>query len=284
MLRTNSVLILVLASFMGACNSESKTKIRVQGSTTVNPIMAQVSEILRKKLKIKITVDTQGGSAAGIFTAGEGRADIGMSSKPLTAKDKKKFPQLIAHTIGYDAVALVVSSAIYDGGVRSLSRSQIAAIFTGKVTNWRELGGPDAAIFVYNKEPGRGTRAVFDQYVFRKKSVELPSLKNYAEVGGNEESRQKIASHGAAVGQLSATWAENGKGLKIIGLKDEKGQIILPTSKNLRDRSYPMFRSLYLLTNGEARGAVAHILNFTLSKEGQKIVRKMGYLPVKDDA
>jgi phosphate transport system substrate-binding protein len=283
-----TVITLLLSLSMLACTptdpSKTKKKVRIQGSTTVNPVMAQVSEVLRTKLGVKITVDTQGGSGAGVFTAGEGTADIGMSSKPLSDKDKKKFPDLKSHTIGYDAVALVVSASVYEGGVKSLSKEQIAGIFTGKLKSWKELGGPDTPIFIYNKEAGRGTRAVFDKYVFDTSAMDLPSMRNYAEVGGNEETRQKIESHGSAIGQLSATWAENRKKLRVIGLRDSAGAVILPTAKALRDRSYPMFRGLYLLTKGSPKAAIQKIIEYTLSKEGQKIVRRVGYLPVNDDA
>lgn len=287
-MRIHTALLVTLSLCVLACtpnkDGAQKSKVKIQGSTTVNPVMAQISETLREKLKLTITVDTQGGSGAGISQCGAGKVDIGMSSKPLSEKDKKRFPNLVAHTIGYDAVALVVSRAVYDGGVKVLSRQQIAGIFTGKITNWKSVGGPDSIIVIHNKEPGRGTRAIFDKYVFGSSKKKLPSLKNYVEVGGNEETQEKIGGHNAAIGQLSATWAMTNPKLGVVALKNDKGVDVLPTAKNLRDRSYPMFRSLFLLTNGEAKGKVAEILKYTLSKEGQGVVRKVGYLPVKDDA
>lgn len=286
--RISLALVIALSLPVAACTAKNdggtSKKVKIQGSTTVNPIMAQISETLRESKKLTITVDTQGGSGAGISQCGSGKVDIGMSSKPLSEKDKKRFPKLVAHTIGYDAVALVVSRAVYDGGVKALTRQQIADIFTGKITNWKAVGGPDSVIVIHNKEPGRGTRAIFDKYVFGTTKKKLPSMKNYVEVGGNEETQEKIGGHNSAVGQLSATWALTNPKLGVVALKNDKGQDVLPTAKNLRERTYPMFRSLFLLTNGEAQGVVAEILKYTLSKDGQKVVRKVGYLPVNDDA
>lgn len=277
---------LSLAFLVSACGggSSSKSKVRIQGSTTVNPIMTEVAELLRKRQGMKITVDTQGGSSGGISAVSDGSADIGMSSKPVSEADQKKAKRkILAHVVGFDAVALVVSTPIYEGGVKALDRQQIADIFTGKIKNWKQVGGPDKAIFVYNKEPGRGTRAIFEKFVFLGKAPAIKAFKNYAEVGANEETRQKIESHGSAVGQLSASWAENRKDMKIVGLKTDKG-IVIPDEKNLKSGRYPMARKLFLLTAGEAKGAIKAIIDFTLSKDGQAIVRKVGYLPVNDGA
>src|SRR5216110_1536020 len=139
------------AAFAGA-------RLRVNGSTTVNPVAAEAAEVLRAQKHLDITVDTQGGSSGGISGVGDGSVDIGMSSKPLSDDDHKKYPAVafVATEIGRDAVALVVSDDVWKGGVRMLSRSQIKDIYEQRITNWKQVGGSDRAIVFFNKEPGRG--------------------------------------------------------------------------------------------------------------------------------
>lgn len=272
--------ILALLALAGCPQRQAATKIRIQGSTTVNPVMVKVAEALRAARAMKITVDTQGGSSGGISAAGEGTADIGMASKPVSEKDRARFPEieLKEHIVGFDAVALVVSAPVYDGGVKALTREQIQGIFNGAITNWKAVGGPDSEIFIYNKEPGRGTLAIFEKYVFGGSRKERPSLRNYAEVGANEETRQKIESHDAAVGQLSASWVEGRDKIKAVALKTEAGDI-LPSAENLKKGLFPMVRELRLITQGEPRGAIKEVVDFTLSERGQAFVKDCGYIP-----
>jgi len=281
-----ALFVVVVLSF--GCDggaSASKSRLRLQGSTTVNPVAAEAAEILRARKGWRITVDTQGGSSGGITAVGEGAVDIGMSSKPVSKEDRSRFSgkELVEHIVGFDAVAVVVSRAVWDGGVKALSKEQLAGIFTGKILNWKELGGPDAEIFVYNKEPGRGTLAIFEKYVFGGRRPKGVSLKNYAEVGANEETRQKVENHSAAISQLSASWADKRKGLRALGIS-LGGKIVRPSAKSIRDRSYPMVRGLELITIGQPSGPAAEFIDFVKGKEGQDIVRRLGYLPILDES
>lgn len=251
--------------------------LKINGSTTVNLPVAEAAEILRAERKMDIRVDTQGGSSGGISMLGDGQVHIGMSSKPVSADDRARYPSVnIREThIGEDAVALIVSKDVWDGGVRSITRQQAADVYEGRVTNWKQLGGPNQRIAFFNKEPGRGTWEVFAHWVYGgpKNAPEV----SFPEVGGNEEARNKVASTRGAISQLSSSWADN-KTVFALAIKTDAGETVDPTPANIATRKYPMSRPLFLLTSGEPTGDAKTFVDFVLSDRGQALVRKHGYL------
>lgn len=251
--------------------------LRINGSTTVNLPVAEAAEILRAERKLQITVDTQGGSSGGISMLGDGQVEIGMISKHISEADRAKFPKVKFQEtqIGEDAVALIVSRDVWDSGVKNLTKSQIRDLYEGKVTNWKQLGGVDRRVAFFNKEPGRGTWEVFTHWLYGD-SKKAPPV-NFPEVGGNEETRNKVASTRGAISQLSSSWAD-GKSVFALGIKSDTGEPILPTAANIANHRYPMSRPLYLVTNGDPTGEAKAFIDFLLSSRGQELVRKHGYL------
>ena len=260
--------------------SASAATLKINGSTTVNLPVAEAAEILRAERKMEIQVDTQGGSSGGISALGDGLVQIGMSSKHLSDADRAKYPEVRFHEIhvGEDAVALVVSRDVWEGGVRALTKEQARDIYEGRVKNWQQVGGPDRRIAFFNKEPGRGTWEVFVHWLYGDaKKAPLVSL---PEVGGNEETRNKVASTRGAVSQLSSSWAD-GKTVFALALKTADGDAIEPTTANIATRQYPMSRPLFLLTNGDPRAEAKTFVDFMLSERGQALVKKHGYLALE---
>ncbi len=205
MTRTTIVSTLALLAIASSGHAE---RVRVNGSTTVNPVVAEAAEILRKERGMDILVDTQGGSSGGITALGEGSAELAMSSRALNAGDTKKYPgvDFTSNKIGEDAVALIVSKDVWEGGVKSMSREQMQGIYERKITNWKQLGGPDRRIAFFNKEPGRGTWEVFAKWLYGK--TENSPMVAHPEVGANEETRSKVAGSRGALSQLSASWVD----------------------------------------------------------------------------
>ncbi len=255
--------------------------LKINGSTTVNLPVAEAAEVLRAEKQMNIQVDTQGGSSGGISMLGEGLIQIGMSSKPVAEEDKKKFPSCNYHEIhiGEDAVALIVSKDVWDGGVKAITKEQMKAIYEGSVKNWKEVGGPDRRIAFFNKEPGRGTWEVFANWVYGSPKAAPPV--SFPEVGGNEETRNKVASTRGAMSQLSSSWAD-GKKVYALAIKNAEGKEILPTRENIATHQYPMSRPLFLLTNGTPSGEAKAFIDFVLSEQGQELVKKHGYLKLAD--
>lgn len=282
-----SVLPVLFAGLLAACaageDSAARAKaptLRVSGSSTVNPVAADAAEVLRKD-GLAITVDTQGGSAGGIAQLGAGQIDVAMSSKEVTDEDRRAHPSVdfVPTQIGADAVGVIIGKEVFDGGVKSLTRDQLKDIFEGKITNWSQVGGPDLAVFVYDKEPGRGTREVLDKYLYGKdgKAPPPPRSDNYAIVGGNEETRAKLLSTPGSVGPLSSSFVSDRPELVAVGVDG-----VTPTSEHIRDKTYPMARPLFLLTDGKPEGPAKTFIDFVLSAPGQEIVASHGYLTLAE--
>jgi len=266
---------------LSAGGSVSAGPLKINGSTTVNLPVAEGAEILRAEKKLDIQVDTQGGSSGGISMLGEGLVQIGMTSKHVTAEEKAKFPKCDYREIhiGEDAVALIVSKDVWDGGVKSITKEQAKGIYEGTIKNWRQLGGPNQRIAFFNKEPGRGTWEVFVHWVYGSARAAPPV--SFPEVGGNEETRNKVASTRGALSQLSSSWAD-GKKVFALSIKGEDGREVAPANENIATKAYAMSRPLFLLTNGEPAGDAKTMVDFMLSEKGQALVKKHGYLSLAE--
>ncbi len=258
----------------------SAAPLKINGSTTVNLPVAEAAEILRAEQKMDIQVDTQGGSSGGISMLGEGLVQMGMASKHVSADDRAKFPKcdFVETHIGEDAVALIVSRDVWDGGVKSLTKEEIAGIYEGRIKNWKDVGGPSQRIAFFNKEPGRGTWEVFVHWLYGDPK-KAPAV-SFPEVGGNEETRNKVASTKGALSQLSSSWAD-GKKVFALSLKVE-GKDIEPTNENIATQAYPMSRPLFVLTNGKPAGEAKTMVDFLLGDRGQALVKKHGYLKLSE--
>lgn len=256
--------------------SPAEAALRIVGSTTVNPVVVEATERLAATEGLRATVDTLGGSSGGIRAVGEGRAEVGMSSRPLNAHDREAFPDrdLVAHVVGYDALGLVVSRDVWEGGVRSLSREEMAGIFEHRIRNWRAVGGPDEPIVFFDKEPGRGTWEVFVTWLYGGADA-VPPVAN-REVGANEEARSKVAGTPGAIAPLSAAWTD-GETTFALAIETAEG-VVPPEGRALVDGSYPMVRPLLLVTDGPARGEAARLLEYLRGPAGQALVTKHGYL------
>jgi phosphate transport system substrate-binding protein len=229
---------------------------------------------------MKITIDDQGGSAGGLAQLGQGQVEIAMSSKAVSDDDRRAAPAVnfTATQIGADAVGIVVQKPIFDGGVRNLTRAQLSALFEGRVRNWKELGGPDVEVFVYDKEPGRGTREVLDKYLYKDgKAPPPPQSDRIAVVGGNEEGRTKVLSTAGAVTPLSTAFIAGYPKLAAVAVDG-----VAPTNDHIRDGAYALARPLFLVTNGPPEGDAKVFVDYVISADGQDLVRKHGYLTIAD--
>lgn len=275
------MLPLSLAVFSLVVATVSAETLKINGSTTVNLPVAEAAEILRAEKKLDIQVDTQGGSSGGISMLGDGLVQVGMASKHVSDDDRAKYPAVKFNEIhiGEDAVALIVSKDVWDGGVKALTKQQIKDIYEGKITNWKDVGGKSQKIAFFNKEPGRGTWEVFVHWVYG--NPKLAPQVSFPEVGGNEETRNKVAGTRGALSQLSSSWAD-GKRVFALGIKVDDGSVIESTNENIATKKYPLSRPLFLLTNGEPQGIAKPLIDFVLSDRGQELVKKHGYLRLKD--
>lgn len=255
----------------------ASSALRINGSTTVNPVVAVAAEVLRAERAMEIVVDTQGGSSGGIAALGDGRADMAMASRPLNGGDWQRYPTVdfVPHRIGSDAVALVVSKDVWERGVHSLSREEMRGIYEGRIRNWQELGGPDRRIVFFNKEPGRGTWEVLATWLYD--DADDAPLVSHPEVGANEEGRQKVSTTRGALTPLSAAWAD-GERTFALGVRLADGTVVTASNEEVAADHYPLARPLLMITDGAPSADARIMLDYLLSSAGQALVEKQGYL------
>ncbi len=247
------------------------------GSTTVMPIMSNAATAFHKiHPDITITV-SGGGSGVGIASMIQHTAQIGMASRQTTSGELKQLDNQVDNiVIARDAVAVVVSKAVYLAGITHLSLAQIAQIYRGKITNWKQLGGPDAKILAIDKEASRGTRHVFAEAVLGSAHARAPGASLIS--GSNNEEQAIVARSNQAIGMLSNAWLNDQvRGIAI----DVDGESISPTIEQIRNGRYPISRGLHVLIAKNATPPTRALIAFLLSKAGQNIVKQAGYLPIR---
>lgn len=256
-----------------ACTPQDS--VIVAGSTTVLPVISKAAEQFSQATGISVIVNA-GGSGVGINQLAGGKIAIGMISRNITEKEKTLYPDaiLITHTIGKDAVVPVVSSEIYNAGITALSLKQLGQIYLGKISNWKQLGGPDKDILVVDKEASRGTRHVFMQAILDDKEALAPGADLV--LGANNEEQTAISQSDSAIGMLSHAWLNND--VKGLAISLTNGQRIEPNLQTINNGSFPITRNLLLVTNGTPTGHSKEFIDFILSTPGQTIVTESGYV------
>jgi phosphate transport system substrate-binding protein len=247
-------------------NGEQKLSgsIQIAGSTSVQPLSEELAAAFMQKYPgVKINV-AGGGSGAGIKAAQQGTADIGASSRELKDTEKGTVKETV---IAKDGIAVIVHP---DNPVENISMEQIKGVFTGKITNWKDLGGKDAPITVIIREAGSGTRGAFQELTIGEDAefTDKAIIQN-----SNGALRTAVAGNPDAIGFISFGYINNEiKPLKVEGIE--------ATKDNVLNGSYKISRPFLYLTKGEPGGIVKAYIDFVLSPEGHSIVGKE-YIPVK---
>ncbi len=260
-----------------ALPSSAAERIRITGSTTVLPIVAEAAKQYQAQHPdVRVTV-SGGGSGVGVSSINHGIAEIGMLSRSLTEGETERLAQKVnVIPIAYDAVTIAISKAIYEEGVTQLTIPQIAEIYRGKVKNWNRVGGPDAAILVIDKETSRGTRHVFAKVVLGNATARAPGATIIT--GSNNEGQAAIGNSNQAIGMLSSAWLNDR--VRAVAIS-RNGITTTPSNEHITDGTYPIQRELNILVPKSSHPEVLAFIDFILSKQGQKIVQEVGYLPIK---
>jgi phosphate transport system substrate-binding protein len=251
--------------------------VSVKGSDTM-VILGQrwAEEYMGKHPDAQIQV-TGGGSGTGISALINGTTDICQSSRSMKAAEKAKLRDRYATTgveipVARDGVAVYVHAS---NPMTEISVPQLKAIFAGKITNWKEIGGPDARIIVYSRENSSGTYVFFKEHVLegRDFSPRAQTMPGTASVV-NAVSKEKFG-----IGYGGAAYA---KGIKILKVKKDDGSpAIMPELKTVTDGSYALARPLFFYLKGAPSGDIKTFVDFVLSPDGQAVASKVGYYPVK---
>jgi phosphate transport system substrate-binding protein len=249
----------------------------IKGSDTMVIMNARLAEaFMAKNPGTQIQV-TGGGSGVGVAALINGTTEIAASSRPIKPSEvdklKSRFATLgVSVPVARDGLAVYLNTA---NGIETLTLQQISDVFTGKITNWKQLGGKDATIILYSRENSSGTYQYFKDFVLKGKdySPRAQTLQGTAAVVN------AVAKDPNGIGYGGAAYA---KGVKFARVqKDAKSPAHLPTLETVRSGAYPISRFLYFYLRAQPKGETKKFIDFILSAEGQGIVSKVGYFPVK---
>jgi len=266
--------IAAAAALMGAAGTQT---ITVKGSDTMVIMAQRWAESYMAKHPGSVIQVTGGGSGTGISALINGTTDICNSSRPMKSSERAKLQERYA-TLGVEIKSAKDGLSVYvneANGLQELTLAQIKDIYTGKVTNWKQLGGQDSKIIVYGRENNSGT------YVFFKDNVlggadYMPGMQSMpgtaAVVNAVSKDKNGIGYGGAAYG----------KGIREVKVKkDANSPAYAPTAENVKSGVYPLSRFLYMYTAKRPSGAVKEYIDWILSPEGQAIAVQVGYFPAK---
>lgn len=246
--------------------SQDSNKVTVSGSTSVGPVVEVLGEDFSAKNE-GISVEVQQiGSSAGIKNAIEGTSQIGMASRDL--KDEEKASGLKETQIAIDGIAVITNK---NNEVKDLTLEQVKDIYTGKITNWKEVGGKDAPIVVVSREDGSGTRDGFQENVGFE-SEELTKDAQISDGSGNIKSI--VEGNENSIGYISFGYVDD----KVNALTIDGVEL---TVENVKDNKYAIARP-FLLVNKEDKISEegTKFIEFILSEEGQNIVEDKGFISI----
>ena len=248
--------------------------IKISGSTTVLPIIQKAAD---QYMAAHPDADIQvsgGGSGVGIQAIGAKTVDIGMSSREVTKTEMAKYPTFVVTSVAQDGIAVVVNPA---NEIQYITLDQIKDIYLGKITKWTQITGANVPntnnqIVIIGRDSASGTRSYFDESVLLKATP----TKTMLEKNSNGAVLQTIAQTPGSIGYVSIGFVS--MDVKALPIWYNYDKIISPTIENVKSKTYPVSRDLYVITNGQPAGLTGDFIKYILSPEGQKIVSDEGYV------
>lgn len=243
-------------------------RLTLTGASTVGPLANEIGKRFEQQHPgVRVDVQT-GGSARGVADARQGLSDIGMVSRPL--KDDEQ--DLQAFAIARDGVCVILNQ---ENPVDKLTDAQVVSIYTGKTTNWKDVGGKDAPITVVNKAEGRSTLELFLHYF----KLDNQDVKAQVIIGENEQGIKTVAGNPNAIGYVSIGSAEfeakQGVPVKLLPVGG-----VAASTENVRNQTFPLARPLNLVTKTTSSGLSKEFIDFARSPEVKDLVEKQYFVPL----
>jgi phosphate transport system substrate-binding protein len=268
---------LLLSAALAMPTAATAANITIKGSDTMVLLGQRWAEQYMAKVPGTAIQVTGGGSGTGISALINGTTDICQASRSMSEAEKNSLRERYKTPgeeipVARDGLSVYVNAA---NPVKALNMDQLKLIFTGKITNWKELGGADAKIIVYSRENSSGTYVFFKEHVLKNADY----TQRAQSMPGTAAVVNAVAKEKHSIGYGGAAYA---KGIKVLPIKkDDSSAAITPDLAHVQDGSYPLSRPLFFYTRNKPDGALKSFIDWVLSKEGQDIVTKVGYFPVK---
>ena len=268
-MKTTFLTLVIIASAIIGAQAQ-----KIKGSDTMLPLSQKTAESFMKANNGKTVTVTGGGSGVGISALLEGTTDLAQSSRKIKFDEKQKLQEAgksVKEIIAaYDALAIVVHPS---NKVKNLTREQLEGIFTGKIKNWKEVGGEDLKIIPYARETSSGTYEFFKESVLKNKNY-MSGIMSMPATGAIVQS---ISQTRGAIGYIGLAYLN--KDTKAIHVSYDKGKTYVePSILNAKNETYPIVRPLYYYYVTSAESKVKPFIDYVLSETGQKIVAEIGFI------
>ena len=251
---------------------------KVKGSDTVLPLsQKEAEEYMAANPAATVTV-TGGGSGVGISALMESTTDIAQASRRIKFSERQKMQasgdKVVEKIIAYDALAIVVHPS---NKVTNLTREQLEGIFTGKITNWKEVGGADLKIVPYSRETSSGTYEFFKESVLKNRNY----MNGIMSMPATGAIIQSISQTPGGIGYVGLAYLNDD--VKSINVSYDGGQHYTePSVENAKNGSYPIVRPLYYYYMAHSEKLVKPFIDYIMSTEGQQTVKEIGFIPVSE--
>jgi phosphate transport system substrate-binding protein len=272
-------LFLIFAVGTCGCGGQSGSTVKsitIKGSDTMVLLGQRWAETYMKEHPDKRIQVTGGGSGTGIAALINGGTDICEASRPM--KDKEK--EMVRTRQGKDVSEIPVALdgiAIYvpmSSPIQSLTKAQLKDIYTGAITNWRDVGGKDHKIVAYSRENNSGTYVFFKEHVMNN----VDFARDVQTLPGTAAIVNAVSKDPASLGYGGIAYAT---GIKAIAVRsDEKSDAVIPSLQTVENGTYPLSRQLFFYTIGAPEGETKAFIDWVLGPEGQKICEAVGYYPL----
>lgn len=258
------------AGAQGTVADQLTGKLVITGASTLAPLIAEIGKRF-ESLYPRVRIDVQsGGSSRGVADARQGLADIGMVSRAMKEDER----DLSAFPVARDGVCPILHQ---ENPIQALTDEQVVAIYTGKITNWKTVGGTDAPITVVNKADGRSTLEVFLQY-FKLKNVDV---KAQVVIGDNEQGVKTVAGNRNAIGYVSIGTAEydatHGVPIKLLPIGG-----VAASTESVGKGIFPLSRPLHIVTRTPPVGLAKAFIEYAQSKAVHDLIRQQYFVPLAD--
>lgn len=261
--RSIGAMCLALAVLLAGCGGGKRT-LRLAGSTSIQPFAEMLAQDYESKSPGRRVGVQGGGSTAGVRAVESGLAEIGMCSRDLTEDEAKTFTPIV---IAQDGIAMIVHKS---NPVKGLTTAQIRRIYTGTVTNWKDVGGADIEIQVITREEGSGTRDTFVQLVMGKESISTGALNQ----SSNGAVREMVRTGPAAVSYISLGLVnEDVKALNVDG--------VVPSHATVLDKTYKLARPFLFVVKGAPTAEAQAFIDYVLGADGQRLLESKGLVRAK---
>lgn len=248
---------------------------RIKGSDTVLPLSQELAEMYMKSHPSATLTVTGGGSGVGISALLDGTTDLAMASRRIKFSEKMKMKQS-GHTpveviVAYDALAVIVHPS---NPVKQLTREQLEAIFRGKITNWKEVGGPDARIVVYSRETSSGTYEFFKESILHNKNY----MAGVLSMPATGAIIQSVSQTRGAIGYVGLAYLN--RHVKALSVSYDGGRhYVAPSVQTAMAGQYPVVRPLYYYYDKANEAKVRPFLQYIVSKEARAKTLDLGFIP-----